>query len=89
MEFIEGGFIGYPKDNKDGAGDSETQSCYIDKCVETVLAEVSDSYDQVISEHGGVVSGFGLAFLDGGYRRPGAISRKRRRQDTGGCTVNV
>jgi hypothetical protein len=52
MEFIKRRFIKHPKQDQDGAGDSNRQAGYIYKRVESVLPKVADAYQKVVLQHG-------------------------------------
>ena len=52
MKFIKRSLISYPEENKDRAGNPDGEAGYINKGVEAIFTEVSESDDQVVSKHG-------------------------------------
>src|SRR5678815_2660806 len=52
MKLIKRGFIGYPQQNQNAAGNANGKARYINKGVKTIFEEVANGYQKIISKHG-------------------------------------
>jgi hypothetical protein len=50
-KFIKGGFIGHPKEDENAASDANGKPGNINERIESAFKKISDSNEEVISEH--------------------------------------